>query len=68
GQKSLKWPHLNPEMAAEIAKKSKAKKLILTHFDANIYRSLKERKEAEKIAQKIFKKTISAFDDLKIDL
>ena len=37
------WPHLNPEDAVKIAKESQAKKLALTHFDANIYRSIEER-------------------------
>jgi len=62
------WPHLNPEDAAKIAKKANAKKLALTHFDANIYRTLKERKEAQKIARIIFKNTISAVDDMKIEI
>lgn len=62
------WPHLNPEMAAEIAKKSNAKKLILTHFDSAIYKTLKERKDSEKIAQAIFKNTIAACDNLEINL
>jgi ribonuclease BN (tRNA processing enzyme) len=38
----------NPEDAARLAKESRAKKLALVHFDANIYKTLKERKEAEK--------------------
>lgn len=68
GQIDPNWPHLNPEMAAEIAKKSKVKKLILTHFDANIYKSLSERKETERIVRKIFKNTIAAIDGLEIEL
>jgi ribonuclease BN (tRNA processing enzyme) len=68
GQIKPEWPHLNPEMSAEIAKKSNVKKLILTHFDSNIYKTLKERKEAERIAKKIFKKTIAAVDGIEIKL
>ena len=45
GQKNVKWPHLNPEDAVRIATESGAKKLVLTHFDPNIYRSLDERAE-----------------------
>ena len=68
GQIKPEWPHLNPEIAAEIAKKSNVQKLILTHFDSDIYRSLKERKEAEKIARTIFKNTTAAIDGLEIKL
>lgn len=68
GQQSKKWPHLNPEAAAKIAKKAKAKKLALVHFDAYLYKTLDERKEAEKIAQRIFKNTFAAMDDLSISI
>ena len=66
GQNSTKWPHLNPEIAARIAKESKAKRLALVHFDAYIYKTLGERKEAEIIAQTVFKNTFAAMDDLHI--
>ena len=56
------WPHLNPQTAAYIAKEAKTKKLFLTHFDPMQYHSLKERKEAEKSARKIFKNTIAVKD------
>lgn len=68
GQYYKNWPHLNPEEAAKIAKEAKVKKVVLTHFDANIYQTLEERKEAQKIAKTIFKNTISAIDDMKIEI
>lgn len=68
GQLSKEWPHLTPEDAAKVARDSGVKKLILTHFDSGIYKTLKERKEAEKIAKTFFKNTTAAFDDLKIEL
>lgn len=68
GQKTPGWPHLTPEQGAKIAKETGVKKLILTHFDANIYQKLKERKEAEKIAKTIFKNTTAAFDGMEIKL
>lgn len=68
GQQSKKWPHLNPETAARIAKQATTKRLALTHFDANIYKTLKERKEAEKMAQKIFKNTFASDDDLIVNI
>lgn len=67
-QRNEKWPHLNPEDAALIAKNSNTKNLILTHFDAAIYKTIEERKEAEKIARKIFKNTISAIDEMVIEI
>lgn len=63
GQMSEEWPHLNPETAAKLAKESRAKKLALVHFDADIYKTLKERKQAEISAKRIFKNTIAAKDD-----
>jgi len=60
------WPHLRPEDAASIARDSNVGRLVLTHFDASIYKSIEERKYAEAIAKKLFKKTITAFDGLEI--
>jgi len=60
------WPHLNPEDAIEIAKTSGAKKLALTHFDANIYRSLDERIEVKKELKGKFKNIVIAHDNLEI--
>jgi ribonuclease BN (tRNA processing enzyme) len=68
GQEEWGWPHLKPEEAAEVAVKSKVKKLILTHFDASIYKTLAERKEAEKIAMKTFENSFIASDGLEIEL
>lgn len=67
-QKTSEWSHLTPEQGAKIAKETGVKKLILTHFDSNIYQTLKERKEAEKVAKTIFENTIAAFDNLEINL
>lgn len=58
------WGHVTPKLAATLAKDSNVKKLILTHFDASLYTTLEQRKEAEKIAQKIFPNTIAATDDM----
>lgn len=68
GQISTEWPHLNPETAAHIAKEAKAEKLVLTHFDADIYRSLKERKFAESKARETFRNTIAAEDGMEIKI
>ncbi len=68
GQKNAEWPHLNPEDAAQIAKDAKAKKLALLHFDANIYQTLQQRKEAEKAAKELFNNTLVAVDNMEIEI
>ncbi|MFA5076927.1 MAG: MBL fold metallo-hydrolase [Candidatus Micrarchaeia archaeon] len=62
------WPHLNPEMAAEMAKKAGAKRLVLTHFDATQYAKISLRKEAEKAAKRIFKNCSAALDGMEVEL
>lgn len=68
GQYNKEWPHLNPESAARVAKKANAKKLALVHFDASLYKSAKERKEAEKVSRNIFKNAVSTYDNLCIEV
>ncbi len=63
---SGKWGHLLPEDAALIANKAKAKKLALTHFDADVYKSFYDRVRANRRAVSVFKNTVSAKDGLKI--
>ena len=60
--------HLNPGDAAEAAKESGAKRLVLTHFDPGRYPSFKERTLAEEEARIIFKNTIAAKDGYQIRL
>jgi len=68
GQVDAKWPHLNPNQAARVAKKSKCKKMALIHFDAFIYPDKASRRNARESAQKIFKNTVAADDGLVINL
>ena len=56
GESSEEWPHLSPQDAADIARRAKAKRLALTHFDAGRYKSLEMRHEAAAKAQ--------GFDDI----
>lgn len=63
GKQTDNWPHLNPEFAAKVALDAKAKRLALVHFDAEEYPTMKERKNAEKVARGIFKNTFAAQDD-----
>lgn len=68
GQHDDSWPHLSPTDAAELAKKANVKTLILTHFNADLYRSLRDREEARLYAKKIFDNVIVANDNLQIEV
>lgn len=62
------WGHTDPQETAQFAKAAKVKKLVLTHFGAHLYDTLEKRKEAEKIARKIFPNTIAATDGLILNI
>jgi ribonuclease BN (tRNA processing enzyme) len=62
------WPHLNPEEAARIAREAGAKKLALVHFDASRYRTIDDRKNAEKHARMIFPDTVATIDEMVVDV
>lgn len=68
GRQSHKWPHLNPEMAASVAKAAGAKRLGLIHFDAYAYQSIPERIFARNCARNIFKNTFVAKDNFTITI
>ena len=68
GMSGKSWPHLTPEDGANLAKEAKVKKLLLTHFDARHYLSLRERKEAGEIARKIFPDTCVCYDGTEIEI
>jgi ribonuclease BN (tRNA processing enzyme) len=68
GQFSESWPHLNPETAARIAREAEAKSLALVHFDAETYKTIAERKESERVAQKIFKNAFITTDTMAIEI
>ncbi len=62
------WGHLDPIQVATLAKESNVKQLILTHFGAQVYTSLDDRKWAEEEAKKIFPQTIAATDGMEFNL
>ena len=64
GRQSKGWPHLNPENAVEIAKKSGAKQVALAHFNAHLYNTLESRKN---VADRFTNLTVT-YDDMEIDL
>jgi ribonuclease BN (tRNA processing enzyme) len=67
-QAEWKWPHLKPEEAAIVSKQEHVKQLVLTHFDAEVYRTMEDRKQAVTKAKGIFERTIGAFDNLEIEV
>jgi ribonuclease BN (tRNA processing enzyme) len=67
GEESAIWPHLNPQSAAEIARRAGAKRLALTHFDAGRYTTIQERLEAVKTASG-FEDITAAQDEMVINL
>jgi ribonuclease BN (tRNA processing enzyme) len=68
GQTSISWPHMNPQLAAELAIESKSKRLALTHFDAALYTTMAKREKAQAHARRIFPKTFCARDGLRIEI
>jgi len=61
-------PHLNPETAGRMARDAQVKQLALVHFDADRYRTLAERDEAQKAAQKIFPQVIATMDGMELEI
>jgi len=68
GVTSPDWPHLNPEMAIAIAQEAGAKRLALTHFGAEVYRTVAERTALSAQFDRKFPGLVVATDDLTIDL
>lgn len=62
------WGHFTPSLAAEFAKEAGVKKLILTHFGADVFPTLEDRKWAEKEAQKNFPETSAATDGMEYEI
>jgi len=68
GEVSKDWPHLNPEIAAQIARQAHAQRLALVHFDPSRYLTLLERNRAKRAAQRIFLPVIATIDEMQIKL
>ena len=60
------WPHLNPSLAARIAREAHAKRLVLIHFDSSSGQNLREAAENE--ARQIFSNASAGQDGMVIDL
>ncbi len=68
GMSNELWPHLNPESALRIAEESGAKRLLLTHFDANIYKSQKERDRIKEDLNYSRKDIIISYDGMVLNV
>lgn len=68
GEDVRKAAHLNPQVAASVAKDAGAKRLALIHFDAGRYPALKDRAKAGSAAKKIFPDTFAAADGFEMIL
>jgi len=68
GETNPKWPHINPEVAGEIGKRCKPKKLVITNFDAKRYTNIKDRENAEKIVKSIYKNVVAAKDGMALKI
>lgn len=68
GESSEMWPHLAPETAARIAREAGVQKMILTHFDAERYRTIACREEARAAARLIFPETEISLDGRRFQL
>ncbi len=72
GSKQIKqpdiWGHLDPTLAAALAKESNVKQLILTHFGADMFTTIESRNVALEEARKVFPNTFVAKDLAQFDL
>src|SRR3989338_1614986 len=64
GESNPAWPHFNPETAANLAVEAGAKRLAITHFSADRYRTAAARAAGLKLSRKIFPKAIGAKDGM----
>lgn len=62
------WGHLDPYLAANVAKEAGVRQLILTHFGPIAYTSKQDREWAKSEARKIFADTEIAFDSSTFEL
>lgn len=60
------WGHSTPEMAVEVAKAAKVKRLVLFHHDPLHDDKMVKKMEAK--SQKLFQNTISAYEGLTVEL
>lgn len=62
------WGHVDATQAANLAKNAGVKRLILTHFDPTSFKTLDDRNVAEQKAKEIFENSMTATDDLVVEV
>ena len=68
GFQNPNWPHLNPDDIIALGRHSGAKRIGLIHFDANRYKTLKDRKTALKYIKKHNIYIVNTFDGKSLSL
>jgi ribonuclease BN (tRNA processing enzyme) len=68
GEESPDWPHLNPESAIGIAQKAKAKRLALTHFGAEVYSTVADRRAVQERFSREFPGLVAAMDNMTLEI
>jgi len=68
GESNPSWPHFNPAAAAKLAVESGAKRLVLTHFSGDRYKTKALRAMGLREARKVFPETLGAKDGLEIEI
>ncbi|MDA8131039.1 MAG: MBL fold metallo-hydrolase [Elusimicrobia bacterium] len=68
GESNPVWPHFNPDTAGRLAAEAGAKRLVMTHFSADRYRTMGDRARAMRIARKVFPAAEAARDGLELTI
>ncbi|HAH30709.1 MAG TPA: MBL fold metallo-hydrolase [Elusimicrobia bacterium] len=68
GEENPGWPHFNPETAARLALVAGVKNLVLTHFAADRYSTMRRRTAALRVARRIFPGSAAAKDGMRMRL
>ena len=63
-----KAPHMEPEICARLAIEAGARQMVLTHFGAGAYKTMKARMDAAAAARLIFPNLVTGVDNLEIVL
>lgn len=68
GRKMEAWPHLAPEDAVHIERKTGAKKVLLVHFNAALYPTRESRQEVQALVSRAGKNIVVGYDDMVLEL
>jgi Metal-dependent hydrolases of the beta-lactamase superfamily III len=68
GEKSPLWPHMNPEDAIDVAQRAGAKRLALTHFGAEVYKTIEERRALKTLFGKECPGLVVSEDEMQVEV